>query len=174
LLIACVNVANLLLARATARQKEIAIRAALGANRWRIFRQLLTESLLLGVISGALGLVLALWGMDLLLAAIPIDIPFWMKFDLDGRVLGFTAACSLLTGFVFGTAPSLEASNPDLNETLKEGGRSGAGSGRHRLRSLLVVAEIAISLVLLVGAGLMMRSFAGRQVSHPRSAHRFL
>jgi putative ABC transport system permease protein len=163
LLIACVNVANLLLARATARQKEIAIRAALGANRRRIFRQLLTESLLLGLISGALGLMLALWGMDLLLAAIPIDIPFWMKFDLDGRVLGFTAACSLLTGFVFGTVPALEASNPDLNETLKEGGRSGAGSGRHRLRSLLVVAEIALSLVLLVGAGLMMRSFMSLQ-----------
>jgi putative ABC transport system permease protein len=159
LLIACVNVANLLLARATARQKEIAIRAALGANRRRIFRQLLTESLLLGMIGGAVGLMLAVWGMDLLLAAIPIDIPFWMKFDLDGRVLGFTIACSVLTGFVFGTAPALEASNPDLNETLKEGGRSGAGSGRQRLRSLLVVAEIALSLVLLVGAGLMMRSF---------------
>src|SRR6266404_8413709 len=94
-------------------KKEIAIRAALGANRRRIFRQLLTESLLLGLISGALGLVLALWGMDLLLAAIPIDIPFWMKFDLDGRVLGFTALCSVLTGFVFGTMPALEASNPD-------------------------------------------------------------
>ncbi|HSQ20307.1 MAG TPA: ABC transporter permease, partial [Blastocatellia bacterium] len=163
LLIACVNVANLLLARATIRQKEIAIRAALGANRKRIFRQLLTESLLLGLISGALGLMLALWGMDLLLAAIPIDIPFWMKFDLDGRVLGFTAASSLLTGFVFGTAPALEASNPDLNETLKEGGRSGASMGRHQLRSLLVIAEIALSLVLLVGAGLMMRSFISLQ-----------
>jgi len=163
LLIACVNVANLLLARSTARQKEIAIRAALGANRKRIFRQLLTESLLLGMISGALGLVLAMWGMDLLLRAIPIDIPFWMKFDLDGRVLAFTGACALLTGFVFGTVPALEASNPDLNETLKEGGRSGAGLGRHRLRSLLVVAEIALSLVLLVGAGLMMRSFISLQ-----------
>ena len=163
LLIACVNVANLLLARATARQKEIAIRAALGANRRRIFRQLMTESLLLGLISGALGLMLAVWGMDLLLAAIPTDIPFWMKFNLDGRVVGFTALCSLMTGIVFGTAPALEASNPDLNETLKEGGRSGTGSGRQRLRSLLVVAEIALSLVLLVGAGLMMRSFMSLQ-----------
>ncbi|MEK6322886.1 MAG: ABC transporter permease [Acidobacteriota bacterium] len=163
LLIACVNVANLLLARSTARQKEIAIRAALGANRRRIFRQLLTESLLLGLISGAIGLVLALWGMDLLLAAIPIDIPFWMKFDLDARVLFFTAGCSLLTGFVFGTVPAIQASNPDLNETLKEGGRGSAGGPRHRLRSLLVVAEIALSLVLLVGAGLMMRSFISLQ-----------
>lgn len=163
LLIACVNVANLLLSRATARQKEIAIRAALGANRKRIFRQLLTESLLLGVISGALGFVLAMWGMDLLLSLIPIDIPFWMKFDLDGRVVGFTAACSLLTGFVFGTAPAFEASNPDLNETLKEGGRGAGTSGRQRLRSALVIGEIALSLVLLVGAGLMMRSFIGLQ-----------
>ena len=163
LLIACVNVANLLLARSTARQKEIAIRAALGAKRMRIFRQLLTESLLLGLISGVIGLVLALWGMDLLLAAIPIDIPFWMKFDLDGRVLGFTALCSLLTGFVFGTMPALEASNPDLNETLKEGGRGSGGGARHRMRSALVVAEIALSLVLLVGAGLMMRSFMSLQ-----------
>ena len=131
----------------------------LGANRMRIFRQLLTESLLLGLISGVIGLVLAMWGMDLLLAAIPIDIPFWMKFDLDGRVLGFTALCSLLTGFVFGTMPALQASNPDLNETLKEGGRGSGGGTRHRLRSALVVAEIALSLLLLIGAGLMMRSF---------------
>ncbi|MGB7923549.1 MAG: ABC transporter permease [Pyrinomonadaceae bacterium] len=159
LLIACANVANLLLARASARQKEMAIRSALGASRGRIFRQLLTESLLLGLMGGAFGLVLALWGLDLLLAAIPVEIPFWMKFSMDGRVLGFTIGVSLVTGLIFGVAPAMQASRPDLNETLKDGGRSGTGTGHHRLRNLLVVAEVALSLMLLVGAGLMMRSF---------------
>jgi putative ABC transport system permease protein len=167
LLVACANVANLMLVRATTRQKEIAIRAALGARRWRIVRQLLTESLLLGAAGGALGLLMAVWGLDLLLAAIPIKLPFWMKFGLDLRVLGFTFGVSLLTGLCFGILPALQASRTNLNETLKEGGRSAAGTGRQRSRSLFVVAEIALSLVLLVGAGLMMRSFLRLQHVNP-------
>jgi putative ABC transport system permease protein len=167
LLIACANVANLLLARASARGKEVAIRTALGAGRWRVFRQLLTESVVLGVMGGALGLVLAVWGLDLLLAAIPIDFPFWMKFKLDGRVLGFTAGVTLLTALIFGAAPALQASKVDLNEALKEGGRGAAGAARHRLLRSLVVAEVSLSLVLLIGAGLMMRSFMRLQHTNP-------
>jgi putative ABC transport system permease protein len=167
LLVACANVANLMLVRATTRQKELAIRAALGARRWRIVRQLLTESLLLGAAGGALGLLMAVWGLDLLLAAIPIKLPFWMKFGLDLRVLGFTFGVSLLTGLGFGILPALQASRTNLNDTLKEGGRSAASTGRQRSRSLFVVAEIALSLVLLVGAGLMMRSFLRLQSVNP-------
>jgi putative ABC transport system permease protein len=159
LLIACVNVANLLLARSSSRAKEVAIRTALGAGRWRVFRQLVTESVVLGLMGGALGLTLAFWGLDLLLAAIPIDLPFWMKFDLDGRVLGFTIGVTLLTGLIFGAAPALQASKVDLNESLKDGGRGASGMGRHRMLRSLVVAEVALSLVLLIGAGLMARSF---------------
>jgi putative ABC transport system permease protein len=167
LAVACANVANLLLARASARQRELAVRAALGASRWRVFRQLLTESLLLGAAGGALGLLLAVWGLDLLLAAIPVDLPFWMKFTLDWRVLGFAAGMSLLTSLVFGVAPALQASRIDLNETLKEGGRGGAGASRHRLRRALVIAEVALSLILLISAGLMMRSFLRLQQVNP-------
>ncbi len=157
LLVACVNVANLMLARATARQKEFALRAALGAGRWRIMHQLLIESLLLAIVGGALGFALSLWALHVLLAAIPIQLPFWMDFGVDLRVLGFTAAITLLTAFIFGGVPALQTSRVDLNDTLKEGGRGSAGI-RTRARNLLVVTEIALSLILLVGAGLMIQS----------------
>ncbi len=159
LLIACANVANLLLARATARQREMAVRAALGAGRWRIVRQVLCESLMLGALGGVAGMLLAWLGLGPLLAALPVEMPFWMKFNLDGRVLAFTLAVSLLTSLVFGAAPAWQAARIDLIEALKDGGRSGGGGSRPRLRHLLVVAQVALALILLVGAGLMMRSF---------------
>ncbi len=158
LLVACVNVANLMLARATARQKEFALRAALGASRWRIVRQLLFESLLLAVAGGVLGFILSVGALRMLLTAIPIDLPFWMNFNIDLRVLGFTLGITLLTGLIFGVVPALQTSRVDLNDTLKEAARGSSG-GRSRARSLLVVVEIAMSLVLLVGAGLMVQSF---------------
>jgi putative ABC transport system permease protein len=167
LLIGSANVANMSLARTAARQKEMAIRTALGAGRTRIVRLLLTESVLLSLFSGMVGLLVAIWGIDLLVALSPPDLPRVKEVTIDFRVLGFTLAVSLLTGILFGILPALRASRPNLNERLKAGGHSASGTNRQHLRGFLVVAEIALSLVLLVGAGLLIRSFLRLQAVNP-------
>jgi len=172
LFIACANIANLVLARATARQKEMAIRAAMGAGRWRIARQLLTESVLLASVGGTLGLLVARWGIDLILYISPDAIPRSREISLDWRVLAFTIGISFLTGILFGLVPAIQASELDVHETLKETGRG--ITGRHWLRSSLVVVEVATTLILLIGAGLMIRSFYRLQHVNPGFSYEHL
>lgn len=160
LLIACVNVANLMLARAAGRRREVSVRIALGAPRRRVVRQLLTESVVIALLGATLGVVLAHFGERLWLGMIPLERPFWITFENTGPTLAFTVGISIVAGLLFGLAPALHASDTHLMDALREGSlQAGASRGRNRLRSTLVVAEIALSLVLLVGAGLMIRSF---------------
>jgi putative ABC transport system permease protein len=159
LLIACANVANLLLSRAAARQKELALRAALGAGRMRLIRQMLTESVLLALMGGVLGVLLAYWGVQLLIGFGPDNIPRLNEISIDLRVLAFTFGISLVTGVLFGMIPALQASRPDLNDALKEGSRGSTGGRSRTLRNVFVVTEVALALILLIGAGLMIRSF---------------
>ncbi len=159
LLIGCANVANLLLARATARAREVSIRAAMGASRVRLVRQLLTESILLALCGGALGVLLAAWAVPGLIALSPADISNFKEIGLNKEVLGFSVALSVLSGILFGLAPAWQTSGANLNESLREGERGSSG-GRGRIRSALVIAEVGLSLVLLIGAGLLVKSFA--------------
>lgn len=168
LLIACANVANLLLAKASGRQKEVAVRIALGATRFRIIRQLLTESMLLSIAGGLLGSIIGILAVRQLIAFAPSSLPMPDQVGIDGRVLLFTLFLAVFTSFIFGLAPALQASKSDLNETLKEGGRGNSGSAKqNRVRSLLVIVEVALALVLLIGAGLMIKSFVRLQNVNP-------
>lgn len=159
-MIACANVANLLLARGATRAKEIGIRLALGASRRQIVRQLLAESIVIGLAGSALGLLFAGWGVDLMLAALPDDVPYWIRFDFDWRIFLFALGVGGISSILFGLLPSLQSSRPHLVDALKEGSRTGGGGVKgQRMRNSLVVAEVALALVLLIGSGLMMRSF---------------
>jgi len=167
LLIACANVANLLLGRAVDRAREISVRVALGASRWRIIRQLLVESVMLSSVGGVLGYLLSLWGIRLFDASVRGQIPAWMNFSMDYTGLVFLAAISVGTGLLFGLAPALRLSRLDVNSTLKEGGRGSTGASAKVLSRLLVVTEMSLAVVLLAGAGLMIRSFVNIQRTNP-------
>src|SRR6202041_208951 len=168
LLIACVNIANLLLARSSGRRREIAIRLAMGASRARLARQLLTESTLLAVISGVVALITVLFLKNAIVSLAPADIPRLNEVDVSGKVLFFAFVISIFTGVLFGLAPALQASNPNQVENLREGGRGSGASRRHsRLSRILVVSEVALSIILLAGAGLLLRSFWRVLEVHP-------
>jgi putative ABC transport system permease protein len=166
LLIGCANLANLLLARGTARQREMAVRTAIGATRVHLVRQMLAESLLLSVAGAAVGVALAAWALDVMIASFPEELPYWLRVEIDGRVLLFTAVLSLLTAIAFGLVPALGASRPDLTLDLKDGARGAAGSPRQRrLQGALVAGQVALCLALLVGANLLIRSFLEMQAA---------
>ena len=167
LLIGCANLADLLLSRATSRQREVAIRSALGASRLRLIRQLVTESLALSIAGGMLGVLTAAWGIGMLKLILPSNFPRTSNIHLDGPALIFTVLASIATGLVFGLVPAFQASRTDLNESLKEGERGAEGFGRNRLRGVLVASEIALALILLVGTGLVLRSFVRLQAVDP-------